>query len=498
MADARAVNFSPSDLAPILQVPPGAAGVAQQPEVITPPGYYNQQSPWAGALDQIFGNMQQQVAQQRTIQQYNQAVQGIGEFWPQLQAMGVSEGQVNSMLKSGMSPQDIVHSAFTDEASRHLKQFEWGREDYTHARGVSEESYTPDQLDVVDKYMHGQLSLSDTVRQSGLKPSNLSAAMSALGAGTDLQNKLATTTKNKEELAGLPEKQQQQAKKLNLEIDELLEKKNNARTPEEKAALEVETRSKIHERDRIFDVAHPLPTKPTSTKGLPVELQQQANTLKGLATPQAMYQQAKKAGLDVRQPTKAPSETMTYQGKTIDLGIPSGKGESKDAYYRNVILPALQNKHLSSPTNGTQSFSYPNTPVGKAAQQAAREFGLDANIFGRQIQQESGFNPAARSGAGAIGPAQLMPATAKALGVDPNNPSENVRGGAKYMKQLLDKYGGDYTKALSAYNAGPDPRNWNNRETQNYVRSILGADQATPTAKQLSKPQKRKSLDDIL
>jgi soluble lytic murein transglycosylase-like protein len=504
MADARAVNFTPGDLGGILQVPPGAAGTAQPAQIITPPGYYDQQSPWSSAFGQIFDNMQQEAAQRKAMEQYNQAVKGIGEFWPQLQSMGVSEGQVNSMLKSGMSPQDIIHSAFTDEASRHMKLFDWAREDYTHARGVNEASYTPDQLDVVDQYRQGNLSLPDTMRRSGLQPSQLSSALSQMAAGQALQGGLTANQqkdlllkKDELELADLPTKLQQDGKKRMLEIQKSQWDVDHAQNREDRE----DARQTLEQQKFDFE-KWKFDNKPASSKTLPADLQQQANTLKGLATPQAMYMQAKKAGFDVRPPAKAPS------GK---FGLASGKAETKDSYFKDVIIPALQNKHLTTPAspqpgtsptlpaikNSQQSakpFTYPNTPMGNATHKAAIEFGIDPDIFGRQIRQESGFNPNAVSSAGARGPAQLMPDTAKALGVNINNPFENVRGGAKQMKILLDHYGGDYVKALSDYNAGPDQRRWNNPETRNYVKLILGTDSVIPVSKQI----KRKSLDDIL
>ena len=103
---------------------------------------------------------------------------------------------------------------------------------------------------------------------------------------------------------------------------------------------------------------------------------------------------------------------------------------------------------------------------------------------------ESRFQPEARSPAGAIGVMQLMPATAAALGVDANDPAQNIRGGAAYLRQMLDAFGGDLTLALAAYNAGPDAvRRYGGvppfRETQNYVAAVLGylastAEEATP------------------
>jgi soluble lytic murein transglycosylase-like protein len=94
------------------------------------------------------------------------------------------------------------------------------------------------------------------------------------------------------------------------------------------------------------------------------------------------------------------------------------------------------------------------------------------------VWQESRWNPAARSRAGAIGLAQLMPGTARDLGVDPNDPLQNLSGGARYLRQQLNRFDGNVEKALAAYNAGPGrvmtaggipsiP------ETQAYVRAIV-------------------------
>jgi hypothetical protein len=96
------------------------------------------------------------------------------------------------------------------------------------------------------------------------------------------------------------------------------------------------------------------------------------------------------------------------------------------------------------------------------------------------IRQESNFNAGARSGAGAQGLTQLMPGTATSVGVtDATDPAQAIDGGAKYLKQQLDRFGGDASKALAAYNAGPGavakyggvpPY----AETQNYVTKVLG------------------------
>ena len=112
------------------------------------------------------------------------------------------------------------------------------------------------------------------------------------------------------------------------------------------------------------------------------------------------------------------------------------------------------------------------------ARSIAIEEGIDPDLFVRLVRQESSFNPDARSLAGAIGLAQLMPGTASYLGVDPTDPIQNLRGGARYLRQQLDEFG-SVPLALAAYNAGPgNVRKYGGippfKETQGYVSRILG------------------------
>lgn len=89
-------------------------------------------------------------------------------------------------------------------------------------------------------------------------------------------------------------------------------------------------------------------------------------------------------------------------------------------------------------------------------QDAASEAGVDPALFEALVAVESSFDPNARSRAGAMGLSQLMPGTARELGVsNPFDPMQNLRGGATYLSRMLQRFGGDVKMALAAYNAGP-------------------------------------------
>ncbi|MEM6857417.1 MAG: lytic transglycosylase domain-containing protein [Pseudomonadota bacterium] len=112
-------------------------------------------------------------------------------------------------------------------------------------------------------------------------------------------------------------------------------------------------------------------------------------------------------------------------------------------------------------------------------QELSQRFDLSPSLLEAVVWQESRWRPRAVSRAGARGLAQLMPGTAQYLGVDPDDPMQNLEGGARYLREQLDRFDGDLEKALAAYNAGPGrviraggvP---NIRETQNYVAAIMG------------------------
>lgn len=122
---------------------------------------------------------------------------------------------------------------------------------------------------------------------------------------------------------------------------------------------------------------------------------------------------------------------------------------------------------------------FTDSPYQAPARQAARDHGIPEDLFLRLVQQESGWNPQALSPKGAMGLAQLMPQTAALLRVNAHSPSENLTGGARYLRMMYDKFG-SWRLALAAYNAGPQAVEKYRGippyvETQNYVRIILGS-----------------------
>ncbi|MEM6907940.1 MAG: lytic transglycosylase domain-containing protein [Pseudomonadota bacterium] len=168
------------------------------------------------------------------------------------------------------------------------------------------------------------------------------------------------------------------------------------------------------------------------------------------------------------------------------------------------VVPSFSVSDVPSPDAEPTDLSaiiVPDGIVGDAAVHAAgvpqryaekiaelsQRFDLSASLLEALVWQESRWRENAVSHAGARGLAQLMPGTARYLGVDPDDPMQNLEGGARYLREQLDRFDGDLEKALAAYNAGPGrviraggiP---NIRETKHYVAAIMGrlADHSRP------------------
>lgn len=130
-------------------------------------------------------------------------------------------------------------------------------------------------------------------------------------------------------------------------------------------------------------------------------------------------------------------------GQTFAAAVPSAGG----------LADGLTTTPVAS---GSGQLGGTPSPYDDLIVASAQRNGLDPALLKGLIRAESDFDPDAGSGAGAVGLTQLMPGTAAALGVtDPRDPAQSIEGGAKYLKQQLDAFGGDVTKALAAYNAGP-------------------------------------------
>ncbi len=177
--------------------------------------------------------------------------------------------------------------------------------------------------------------------------------------------------------------------------------------------------------------------------------------------------------------------------KTSDIQLPNASSiQSFDKVLQSTAKAQfgtlLKNRGISSVD--ASIYTNPNVNFNKRATRdeiismiddTSAKYGVDAKLIKALVKQESGFNPTAKSKAGALGLMQLMPSTAKGLGVkDPLDAKQNIEGGVKYVKSLLNRFDGNIILALAAYNAGPNAvKKYNGippyKETQNYVKSIL-------------------------
>lgn len=160
---------------------------------------------------------------------------------------------------------------------------------------------------------------------------------------------------------------------------------------------------------------------------------------------------------------------------------PEGVVSVRDGGGAAVWKPQENGTHSDEPRDAVitpaSSLAVP-AEYSASLQRAAEAADISPTLLSALVWQESGWNPGARSPKGAIGLTQLMPGTARELGVDPTDPAENLAGGARYLRALLNAFNGDVVKALAAYNAGPARVRRSNgvpplRETQAYVSAIV-------------------------
>ncbi|HLV08439.1 MAG TPA: lytic transglycosylase domain-containing protein [Croceibacterium sp.] len=174
-------------------------------------------------------------------------------------------------------------------------------------------------------------------------------------------------------------------------------------------------------------------------------------------------------------PARADVLEIGEAGQARWVAGPAAQAESAPADVSADVVPGIERP--ASRADLTARL-IPGAYAAKVHELAER-FDLSPALIEALVWQESRWRERAVSPAGARGLAQLMPGTARELGVNPDDPFANLEGGARYLRQQLDRFDGDVEKALAAYNAGPGRVRAANgipaiRETQHYVAAVMG------------------------
>ena len=177
----------------------------------------------------------------------------------------------------------------------------------------------------------------------------------------------------------------------------------------------------------------------------------------------------------------SPASAQIYSWRDAD-----GKLVLSDKPRTGDAAPSTYAVHGTISVLTTDNSTTKSAPYEAAITEHARRQQVAADLVRAVIQVESAFNPVAVSSKGAMGLMQLMPATARELGVgNPFDPDQNIRGGVAYLRRLLDRYDGNVEMALAAYNAGMgNVEKYGDvppfKETKNYVKKVTGATPPVP------------------
>lgn len=169
--------------------------------------------------------------------------------------------------------------------------------------------------------------------------------------------------------------------------------------------------------------------------------------------------------------------TANYQENVNKTAATGGVEHEKPQRLENGSFATELDKAMSMESRGAVGLNI-SGDTNSLIKEAAARYQVDPRLVAAVAQTESGGNQEAVSPAGAVGVMQLMPETAAGLGVNPYDKRQNIEGGAKYLRQMMDTFGGDVQKAVAAYNAGPQAvKEYNGippyRETQDYVNKVL-------------------------
>ena len=169
--------------------------------------------------------------------------------------------------------------------------------------------------------------------------------------------------------------------------------------------------------------------------------------------------------------------TTSYQENVNKTAATGGGEQEKPQRLENGSFATELDKAMSMESRGAVGLNI-SGDTNSLIKEAAARYQVDPRLVAAVAQTESGGNQEAVSPVGAVGVMQLMPETAAGLGVNPYDKRQNIEGGAKYLRQMMDTFGGDVQKAVAAYNAGPQAvKEYNGippyRETQDYVNKVL-------------------------